>query len=283
MQKRFRHKGFTLVEVMLAAGILMIGLILVAGAFPLGIHMTTASTEKVVGSVVIDEAFAKIKLNCSPIDTSVPPKDRVWGIKTEKLSTESFESLENSSLLYQGRMSEDDLSWPSVDTDDGKHYYWSALLKRHHGGSLTSAVAVVFVNRITGASAQYPDPDDPVGSRIVLPKPIRVPIVTSGLTADTMIKVLSVADDSATTDDEKELLEYIPDDAVLVMIDGDTVNGGYGPLVLHVIDVDIINNIITLKEEISSDSINSYFWVVPTAEDSTRNPLINVYQERFTF
>ena len=59
---RLRHKGFSLVEVMMSAGILAIGFVLIAGAFPVGVKLTALATERTIGMTASSEAFAKIKL-----------------------------------------------------------------------------------------------------------------------------------------------------------------------------------------------------------------------------
>ena len=288
MNRSALHKGFTLVEVMLAAGILVIGLILVAGAFPLGIKMTANSTESVIGSVVADEAFAKIRLNCLPVDIGK------WGANTGYLSTSSFTIFQNELLLYQAKTTpaypilDEDLAWPSADTGEQKHYYWSALVKKVPSSfSLSTPMqTLVFVCRITGAGVQYPNPFDlnrniaGVDDLIYIPKPIYIQVDTSVLPTNVeTIKTLSLYSDGSNDYDDIELLEYIPDDAVLVMINA--INSSE-VLMLEVLEVDTANNVITFKDGILSNKVNSYFWVVPTAKDSTRNPLIDIYQEQIS-
>ncbi len=54
--------GFSLTEMLIATGIMAIGLVLVALIFPVGVKLTTMTTEKSIAAVVADEAFAKIHL-----------------------------------------------------------------------------------------------------------------------------------------------------------------------------------------------------------------------------
>ena len=56
------NKGFSLTECLLAIGILAVGMLFIAGVFPVGIHFTTVATERTIAAVVADEAFAKIRL-----------------------------------------------------------------------------------------------------------------------------------------------------------------------------------------------------------------------------
>ncbi len=56
------NNGFSLVEVLIAIGILAVGRLFVAGTFPVGIYFTAVASEKTTAAVVADEAFAKIQL-----------------------------------------------------------------------------------------------------------------------------------------------------------------------------------------------------------------------------
>ena len=62
MLPRSLQKAFTLTEVLMAAGILAIGFMLIATIFPVGLKLTTMATERTVAGVVLDEAFAKIRI-----------------------------------------------------------------------------------------------------------------------------------------------------------------------------------------------------------------------------
>ena len=56
-----RH-GFSLTEVVIAIGLLAVGMLFIAGSFPVSVHFTTVATERTIAATVADEAFAKIKL-----------------------------------------------------------------------------------------------------------------------------------------------------------------------------------------------------------------------------
>ena len=56
------NKGFSLTEVLIAAGILVIGLMMILGTFPVGIKLTAVSTERTIGVVAANEAFDKVQL-----------------------------------------------------------------------------------------------------------------------------------------------------------------------------------------------------------------------------
>ena len=62
MRNTRQHRGFSLIEVLLAVGTLAIGMIFIGGTFLTGIYFATISTERTIAAVAADEAFAKIKL-----------------------------------------------------------------------------------------------------------------------------------------------------------------------------------------------------------------------------
>ena len=321
MNSNRTHKGFTLVEVLLAAGILVIGLILVAGAFPLGIKMTTVSTERTIGTIVADEAFAKIRLYSLP-ETYDGTGTGTWGVDTRSattlLRTTSF-NIFSEDILHQtfaAGQFEDELSWPSTDTVDDKYYHWSALLKyvKPESGYPTDVQAVVFVSRITGSGtvspkpfgALYPNPldlnrtDSAVPDFLEVPRPIPVPVDTSGFTTVEYITSLPLysdgLDESDGDYDDVELKRYITEGSVLVMINAQLPNE---TMILNVLDIDINemnpnNVVVNLAEKILNTRVSNYFWMIPTCvvisgpsgsseTHSRRNPCIGVFQEQIAF
>ncbi len=62
MRGMARNKGLSLTEVLLAAGILVLGFLLIAGTFPVGIKLTSLATERTISLVAAQEAAGKIKL-----------------------------------------------------------------------------------------------------------------------------------------------------------------------------------------------------------------------------
>ena len=65
-----KKNGFSLTEVLISIGVLAIGMIFVAGVFPVGIYFNTLSTERTIAAVVADEAFAKVRLYADPVVSS---------------------------------------------------------------------------------------------------------------------------------------------------------------------------------------------------------------------
>jgi hypothetical protein len=61
IEYRASRAGFSLTEVLIAIGMLAMGMLFIAGAFPVSIHFTTIATERTIAPTVADEAFAKIQ------------------------------------------------------------------------------------------------------------------------------------------------------------------------------------------------------------------------------
>ena len=136
------NNGFSLTEVLLAIGIITVGMLFIAGVFPVGIHFTTIATERTISAVVADEAFAKIRL---------------YGI------TADFNSLPvvacvDYSFVSSGVVNPVEFAYPSDPNADisQKQYYWSALCRRVDPDPNNRLVQVtVFVCRKIGSGTMY--------------------------------------------------------------------------------------------------------------------------------
>ncbi|MHC4722712.1 MAG: type IV pilus modification PilV family protein [Planctomycetota bacterium] len=62
MNDKKNTKGFSLTEVLISIGILGMGILLVAGTFPVALHFSTIATERTIASAIAEEAFSKIQL-----------------------------------------------------------------------------------------------------------------------------------------------------------------------------------------------------------------------------
>jgi Tfp pilus assembly protein PilV len=156
MGNKKRHIGFSLVEVLMAVGILTVGLLLVATMFPAAIYMTTVASERTMAAIVADEAFAKIQL---------------YG-----LTNTSHENDSNNCFDYETEggvvIDANEFSYPPVDPCSGSsQYFWSAIYKKKNKIAEDREYQItVFVARRMNSGLTYPsDADDGNGGRRPVP------------------------------------------------------------------------------------------------------------------
>ena len=157
------NNGFSLIEVLLAVGIIAVGMLFIAGVFPVGIHFTTIASERTIAAVVADEAFAKIRLygvadfNSWPVPPVVACVD---------YSVVSFGVVNPVEFAYP--------SDPNIDISD-KQFYWSALCRRVVDPDPNSRLVqvTVFVCRKIGSGTMYRG----WATNWPVPVPVGVPVV----------------------------------------------------------------------------------------------------------
>ncbi|MBE0536358.1 MAG: hypothetical protein IH624_11870 [Phycisphaerae bacterium] len=186
MKRPLRHHGFSLTEVLLAAGILMIGFLMICGTLPVGIHLTAQGTERTIAAVVADEAFAKVQLfGVGDVHGwNSPPAGQTVGVDPNLASVDfqylwgRHRGVDLANRMFTG---DNQFAYPSTDiSPDVKKYYWSALL-RYEGNVLGDDMfqVTVFVSRNTGGAVQYPLFDDRVGlvpAQSSFPRPVPVAV-----------------------------------------------------------------------------------------------------------
>ncbi len=106
----------------MAVGIIAVGMLFIAGVFPVGIHFTTIASERTIAAVVADEAFAKIRLYATgnPFDAN---DDIALGLLgTGQLTNygPTIVGINPSEFAYP--------SDPNMDISQ-KQFYWSALCR----------------------------------------------------------------------------------------------------------------------------------------------------------
>ena len=139
MRNAQQHRGFSLVEVLLAVGTLAIGMIFIGGTFLTGIHFATISTERTIAAVAADEAFAKIRLY--GVNLTDP------NLVIDQLTP--FEALNTIAV--------EEFTYPSITSLASKQYYWSALCRQVCSDPTNRLVQVtVFVSRKVGNNTTYP-------------------------------------------------------------------------------------------------------------------------------
>ena len=155
MNNELKNNGFSLTEVLMSVGILTIGLVFIAGVFPVGIRFTTIAAERTKAAVAADEAFAKIQL---------------YGVDPERLGQDANNCVDFYEVANVSDIPSDEFAYPSTRTTSEKQYYWSALCRRMPSDPNHSLQVTVFVSRKIGAATMYEGPAGPVD----WPVPMRI-------------------------------------------------------------------------------------------------------------
>jgi hypothetical protein len=269
MTHRCRYRGFSLTEVLLAAGILTVGFLLIAGVLPVGVKLTMMSTERTIGAVAADEAFAKMRL----FGIRDVHRKAAWPYDP---NTECVDYVNVSALPLS--FNDGEFSYPSCDVrPDTKKYYWSALLRYQKDDlGLDAFQVTVFVNRHTGLGVQYPyrDIKGTIPGLASIPVPRVVPIEVAAPTG-----VVGYTDRINILDNS--LVGLVTDESILV--DGRTGQ------IMPVAQRNRSNPaLIRLKDKLYDTDTGfgpgpRFVWVVPPAVGSGRYPGVGVYQRVIRF
>jgi prepilin-type N-terminal cleavage/methylation domain-containing protein len=249
-------KGFSLTEVLLAVGILAVGMLFIAGVFPVSIHLTTIASERTIAAVVADEAFAKIKLY-----GLLPAADANWSATGQS----PFEYVAST------QPPADYFAYPSTPTDDptSKRYWWSAVCRRI---DLNDVQVTVFVSRKAGMVSQYwvRDPLNlPALKRIARPLPVYI----------------SVSAAPSGRPDERLIADLVPADGIdetTFINDGYTIVDDTTGNIYRVLERYIPPNNYVIRLDRSWQG-NTLVWVVPPPVGGGRYPCIAVYQKVMRF
>lgn len=245
MADKRRHKGFSLTEVLISLGTLAVGMLFIAGVFPVSIHFTTVATERSIAAAAADEAFAKIKLY--GINLSDPDLNDIGQALFEDVVPILPLPIE--------------FAYPSTISDlSQKRYWWSAICKRIPN-SISDLQVTVFVSRKVGVATQYPNNGIDSYRPIAVPVEVRGALGSDRLTVtgligkETFINAgCSIVD--GPTGDIYRVLERDPLDDTLVRLDRRWQSLGLWP-----------RNV----------------WVVPGPVSGGKNPCIAVYQKVIRF
>jgi Tfp pilus assembly protein PilV len=264
MGYKLKNSGFSLTEVLLSVGVLAVGMIFIAGVFPVGIHYTTIAIEQTKAAIVADEAFAKVRLYavgdpCESTDDFDPNRLGIGAKRGEEL----FDFNDSDIFPATDEIDPNEFTYPSAGTDiSQKRYCWSALcrLTNDPNSNLDPLVEVtVFVCRKTGANLRYREPPNGIG-RINWPRPVRIS-VSDVVGRDNELRI--------TGGDER----FITDGCRIV---GDETGQRCRVLERYATDDD------TILLDADWEGGNRA-WVVPPPVNGGRNPCIAVYQRTISF
>jgi hypothetical protein len=265
-------------EILLSVGVLSVGMMFIAGVFPVAIHFSTVSTERTIAAVVADEAFAKIKIYAiGDFNTTTDNLD-IGGLSENELrdfnDADIFPATDGNQPIGP-----DEFAYPSDIIDTAKQYYWSALcrLSENDANNPNPPVQVtVFVSRKVAQHLRYYEPDangvvnwfDPDYTN--RPIPVKVSVNQTGVRVNEL-RITNSDDeknfinDGYTIVDDKTgriyrvLKRYPGDNDTIILLDKDWDDSEY-----------------ELGEE-------TWVWVVPPPENGSRGPCIAVYQRVIQF
>jgi len=154
VRKVRKNNGFSLTEVLFAVATLAIGMLFIAGTFPVAIYFSTIATERTIAAVAADEAFAKIRLYAIG-----DPNDPNDDINLSALKFDQHTDFNNVTFPATFGIDPNEFAYPSTGTDiSEKKYYWSALCRRVMDpttGPTRLVQVTVFVSRKIGEAGRY--------------------------------------------------------------------------------------------------------------------------------
>ena len=286
MNSNQRNKGFSLTEVLMAIGIMVVGMLFVAGVFPVAIYLTTRASEQTMASTVADEAFAKIRLIASD------PNCIIYSSDFNNVNSSSFETAVNKKRLqfwqiyttasFTKRLADDEFAYPSTNPNFStpKHFYWSAICRRPSLLLSDKQVQVtVFVSKTAGSGATYWDPNTnkselKIIEAIPQPKAMRLEVAYS--TSSNRLDELVIKD--RWSDDVPHEKILINDGTIIV---DDATGQIYRVLERYAPPKD---DTILLDRPWSGSFVPAaYVWAVPPPVNGGKNAGIAVYQKIIEF
>jgi prepilin-type N-terminal cleavage/methylation domain-containing protein len=240
-----RH-GFSLTEVLIAVGLLAVGMLFIAGVFPVSIHFATVVTERTIAATVADEAFAKIKL---------------YGVPAL--------SYTNQTPYAPVGVPFDEYAYPSTPTADpnSRRYWWAAVCRRV---DVNNVQVTVFVSRKVGMTTKYytrnplPPPLDNL-TQVDRPVPVFVSVTA----------IAGGRADELSINDALGLSNFINDGYTIA----DDATGN----IYRVLERYRSPNDSVIRLDKDRQGTISRVWAVPPPVNGGRYPCIGVYQKIIRF
>ena len=272
MNRRLNNKGFSLTEVLLAAGILAIGFMMIAGTLPVGVKLTAMGTERTIGAVAADEAFAKVQI----FGLRKPTPANPWPADPN-LHCVDYVGISHQSFLTSNNI---EYNYPSTDIrPDTKKYHWAAMCKYNMVDlGLDTFQVTVFVSRDTGLNTKYPYSDYtglPLLADVDYPRPVPVLVVP----VDAVGNVITVGWADRIHVLTAGFERFITDESILL----DDRTGQ----IMRVLERNKIDpTFVTLESAlfyVDAAPAPRYVWVIPPAKGSGRYPGVGIYQRTIKF
>ncbi len=269
-----QHNGFSLTEVLLATGILAIGMAMIAMVFPVGIKLASLATERTIGVVAGNEAFAKIRLYwVKPYDPNASP----WN--TGATEFHKVADVVSGSTLFDPAAPSGERIYPSlVPPSPEQKYYWSALVWKtgtDSSDNVTELKARVFVCRVLAMGAKYYTPAGTPDGK--WPVPVKVNIVAlpdpNYIVVQPNTGIFPIPTGSTTP----PVYAFFTEGCMIVE---DTSGNKYQVVETKDMDANPGKERLRLSEPFAVTGLPPYYvWVVPPAVGSSRNPCIDVVSE----
>jgi prepilin-type N-terminal cleavage/methylation domain-containing protein len=285
MTRYIRQKGFSLTEVLMAAGVLAIGLTLIAMAFPVGVKLTSVTTEQTIADAAYGEAVANMHLYADslPAGFNLAQTPTIPATGSCVDFTGDLSALSGNVRFY-----------PSlVPMPEEKRYCWSILVRRTDPNT-NELQTTVFVCRIQGMNAKHYDMDAPPNPYVTSynkdnPWPVPVKVMVNYTAFG---KMITVRPNTQFDDTGKTLTACHFFTEGCMIIEDKT---GYLYKVMETQDLspkDGFRETLVLNKDFPNNGVagpgfpatdNVDVWVVPPAVGSSRNPCISVTQTNIVF
>ena len=268
VRKLRKNNGFSLTEVLFAVATLAIGMLFIAGTFPVAIYFSTIATERTIAAVAADEAFAKVRLYADPNEYDIHDVNMSyllgrWQTQTRFNDVDAFPATLGIDL--------DEFAYPSdpcIPISE-KKYFWSALCRRVDPATQIVQVTV-FVSRKIGSGATY-WVREPVtralGPISSYPMPIDVQVSQAG-PDELSIKFTDPVEKT-----------FINDGYTIV----DNQTGQIYRVLERYAGAPPIDQVIKLDRPWRGGLLPGLVWVVPPPVNGGRYPCIAVYQKVIRF